>query len=72
MRERNIDLAPLGLLPADDSDRYFCTPVDAELIFRTGVDGVHYCRVKGFGETVEWRAVFHERKFADVTVELRK
>lgn len=52
LRERNIDLGPLGLLPADDSDRYFCTPVHAELIFRTGVDGVHYCRVKGLGETV--------------------
>lgn len=51
-RQLDIDFSQLGLLPAGDSDRYFCTPRGAEIIGRAGVDGIHYCFVAGYGETV--------------------
>ena len=51
-RQQGIDSSQLGLLPADDSGRYFCTPRGAEIIGRAGVDGVHYCFVAGYGEMV--------------------
>ena len=31
---------------------YFCTPRGASIIGCAGVDGIHYCFVRGFGETV--------------------
>ena len=46
-----IDLSPLGLeLRADGA--YFCTPRGARIIGAAGVDGIHFCFVRGFGETV--------------------
>lgn len=47
-----IDLAPLGVERDEDSEGYFCTPRGARIIGFLGVDGVHFCFVRGFGETV--------------------
>lgn len=32
--------------------RYFCTPIGAKTTYHTGVDGIHYCLINGFDETV--------------------
>ena len=37
---------------ANDDDKYFCTPIGARIIGRAGVDGIHYCFVRGQGEMV--------------------
>ncbi len=50
-RKLDISFSEIGLEPADDYN-YFCTPKGAKVIGREGVDGIHYCFVKGFGETV--------------------
>lgn len=50
--KRNIDLAPLGVEQRADSDPYFCTPKGASVIGWAGVDGIHYCFIRGFGEMV--------------------
>ena len=47
-----IDLSPLGALPANRDDAYDCTPKGARIFARAGVDGIHFCFVRGFGETV--------------------
>lgn len=46
------DLAWIGLERGDTRGGYFCTPVGAEVIGWAGVDGIHFCFVEGFGETV--------------------
>lgn len=48
----NIDIRPLGIEQRDNEDRYFCTPKGATIIGWAGVDGIHYCFVRGFGEMV--------------------
>ena len=50
--KKGIDLAPLGLLKRDVNETYFCTPKGARIIGWAGVDGIHYCRIRGFGEMV--------------------
>ncbi|MDO5141962.1 MAG: hypothetical protein Q4D31_02965 [Eubacteriales bacterium] len=45
-------LEPLELLPADAADAHFCTPCGARLLARIGVDGVHFCDVPAYGDTV--------------------
>ena len=47
-----IDLSPLGALPANRDDAYDCTPKGARIFARAGVDGIHFCFVRGYGETV--------------------
>lgn len=47
-----IDLEPLGLIMDDPFEAYFCTPKGARIFARSGVDGIHFCFVRGFGETV--------------------
>lgn len=49
---KNIDLAPLGIERREDNAPYFCTPKGASIIGWAGVDGIHYCFVRGFGEMV--------------------
>ncbi len=49
--KNNLDLSSVGLMKRE-SDGYFCTPKNAEIIGWTGVDGIHYCKIKKFGETV--------------------
>ena len=49
----HISLEPLGILPwGEQNETYFCTPKGALPIGCTGVDGIHYCFVRGCGETV--------------------
>lgn len=51
-KELNIDLSPVGFERASGDYTYFCTPAGARILGRAGVDGIHYCAVRGFGETV--------------------
>lgn len=48
----NIDTAPLGIERQENRKNYFCTPKGARIIGWTGVDGIHYCFVRRFGEMV--------------------
>ena len=47
-----VDLSLVGLCPADGEDAYFCTPIGARMIGRTGVDGIHFCDVPSTGSDV--------------------
>lgn len=49
---KNLDLSPLGVMRREDNDPYFCTPRGASIFGWAGVDGIHFCFVRGFGETV--------------------
>ena len=51
-KKLNIDHSAVGLEQRDTTSGYFCTPKGAEVIGRAGVDGIHYCFVKGFDEMV--------------------
>jgi len=51
-KKLNIDTMPLGLEEGDEEELYFCTPKGAKPIGRTGLDGIHFCFIKGFGEMV--------------------
>lgn len=48
----NIDHSVIGLDQNISYKEYFCTPLGAEIIAETGVDGIHYCFIKGFDEMV--------------------
>lgn len=52
--ESGVDTRPLGLelcgMKADE--RYFCTPKKADVFGRIGVDGIHFCFVRGYGDMV--------------------
>lgn len=48
----NISLAPLGIAWDGSAAAYFCTPKGARIIGWAGVDGIHYCFVRGFSEMV--------------------
>jgi len=50
--ESHMDLSALGIMTGADMEAYFCTPKGAEIFGRAGVDGIHYCLIDGFGETV--------------------
>lgn len=48
-----IDHAAIGLRQQKANDTtYFCTPEGAKIIGWEGVDGIHYCFIRGFGEMV--------------------
>ena len=47
-----IRLDALGLERGENNNPYFCTPKGASIIGWTGVDGIHYCFVRGFGGMV--------------------
>ncbi len=49
---KQIDLTPLGIERREDNSPYFCTPKGASIIGWAGVDGIHYCFIRGFGEMV--------------------
>lgn len=51
-KQLDLDFSQLSLEPGDTRSDYFCTPLGAEVIGWTGVDGIHCCFVEGFGETV--------------------
>lgn len=48
----DIDIAPLGVEDNTNEVTYFCTPKGASIIGWAGVDGIHYCFIRGFGEMV--------------------
>lgn len=47
-----IDLAPLGIERRTENIPYSCTPKGASILGWAGVDGIHYCRIRGFGDMV--------------------
>ncbi len=47
-----LDLSSLGLARGPARSGYFCAPVGAHVIGWAGVDGVHFCTVRGLGGTV--------------------
>ena len=51
-KKLNIDHSAIGLEPCNTYAPYFCTPKGAKMIGCAGVDGIHYCFVKGFDEMV--------------------
>ncbi len=51
-KKLDINFSRLGLEQGDAYGGYFCTPKGAKVIGWEGVDGIHYCFVKGFGEMV--------------------
>lgn len=50
--KKGIDLAPLGIDSKEHFVKYFCTPKGASIIASAGIDGIHFCFIKGFGEMV--------------------
>ena len=48
----NIDHAAIGLKVYGTEEPCFCTPKGARIIGSAGLDGIHYCFVRGQGETV--------------------
>ncbi|MBQ9767411.1 MAG: hypothetical protein IJW37_04875 [Lachnospiraceae bacterium] len=51
-KKLKIDLSLVGLEKGSAKSDYFCTPKGAKIIGWAGVDGIHYCFLKDFGETV--------------------
>lgn len=51
-KELNLDTSCLGLIPGSETSEYFCTPLGAKVIGWEGVDGIHYCMVRGFKDMV--------------------
>ncbi|MCH5197559.1 MAG: hypothetical protein J1E34_01520 [Oscillospiraceae bacterium] len=51
-KKLNIDHSAIGLGQLNSFTPYFCTPKGAKVIGWAGVDGIHYCFIKDFGETV--------------------
>ncbi|HHV08919.1 MAG TPA: hypothetical protein GXX75_01385 [Clostridiales bacterium] len=48
----NIEGSHIGLEYGVGKNNYFCTPKGASVIGWAGVDGIHFCFVRGFGEMV--------------------
>lgn len=51
-KNKEIDLSAFGLDHCGNDYTCFCTPVGADIFASPGVDGIHYCMIKGFGEMV--------------------
>ena len=47
-----LDLSHLSFRRGEKESRYFCTPVLSKVIGWAGVDGIHFCTTKGFGELI--------------------
>ena len=64
---REIDLSAVGVERRKDCVPYFCTPRGASVFGWAGVDGIHYCFIRGFGDTVfAVSPVFSERLSARI------
>ncbi len=50
--KQNISLESVGVIHRTDSESYFCTPKGASIFGWAGVDGIHYCKIRGFGEMI--------------------
>ncbi len=48
----DIDLTPIGIERREDNTPYFCTPKGASIIGWAGVDGIHFCFIRGFGNMI--------------------
>lgn len=51
-KKLNINTESVGFILCGDDCIDFCTPVGAEIIGSAGVDGIYYCFIQGFGDTV--------------------
>lgn len=51
-KKLSLDFSSLGLEQGETRSDYFCTPKGAKIIGWAGVDGIHYCFVREFGEMV--------------------
>ena len=51
-KKLKINFSAIGLEQSDSHVTYFCTPKGARIIGWAGVDGIHYCTIRGLGETV--------------------
>lgn len=51
-KKLKINTSGIGWETAGKDEAYFCTPKDAKIIGRAGVDGIHYCTVRKLGETI--------------------
>lgn len=53
-RQYGPDLTSLGVIRGtiDPDNRYFCTPVGAIVFGWTGVDGIHFCKIRRFREMI--------------------
>ena len=51
-KKMHIDLTALGAEAGRNAVRYTCTPKGAKIFGWAGVDGIHFCTIKGFGETI--------------------
>lgn len=51
-KKLRIDFSAIEFEQTGNENKYFCTPIGARLIGRAGVDGIHYCFVRGQGEMV--------------------
>lgn len=46
---KGIDLASIGVERRGANTPYFCTPKAASIIGWAGIDGIHFCFIRGFG-----------------------
>ena len=47
-----MDLSPVGFECRNETTPYFCTPEGAAVFGWAGVDGIHFCCIRGFGTMV--------------------
>ena len=50
--DSGIDLTSVGFERRENGIPYFCTPKGANIIGWAGVDGIHFCFIRGFTQTV--------------------
>lgn len=50
--ESGLDLTVLGVERRADNAPYFCTPKGAMIFGWAGVDGIHFCFIRGFGTQI--------------------
>ena len=47
-----LDLSNIGFQRGSKEGGYFCTPLHSRVIGWSGVDGIHFCTIKGFDEII--------------------
>lgn len=52
LQKQKFNFAAIGLEQRGLEEYYFCTPKGAKIIGWAGVDGIHYCTIRGFGEMI--------------------
>ena len=50
--QSKIDLSSVGVEFREDNAPYFCTPKGSSIFGWAGVDGIHFCFIRGFGSMV--------------------